>query len=204
MQYFWVFSTLIDTKTDEVFIVKFNHKSAGQKIIHAWKWIINHKYVVGFSGVVVLFGVLLSFTLGSSSSNPFLPYYTPYQVSEIPENIAPWEFMAYDRYSDEKYDLAVTLLENLVLHNPKAAEEHQFMLGTAYLELGRPGDAVNVFTKLSRSRSGLIRRHGLWYLAIAQVKAGDQKGAHITLNRLLQSPGEYHANAMELRDLLDV
>lgn len=167
-------------------------------------WLLTHPWVIALGGVGMLLVLLLSFSLGSGTNNPFLPYYEAYQPTAVDAaSLTPWEADLRTYYQQKEYELAIPLLEE-VCEGPRSTFDYQFMLGSAYLEVGDVRAAVKQFDRTSQLPSIRMRRLGLWYYAIALVKSGDHEAAYQTLERLLNDPGEYAKDARELQSLLDV
>jgi len=167
------------------------------------EWLFSHKWVVALGGVVVLLLLMLSFTLGSSDKNPFLPYYEVYQPTHLESPLTPWEEGILARYQEGEYRKAMWMLESYC-EKPHTSVEFKFMLGSAYLEEGRIQLAIDYFTPLVQYKSKRIRQNALWYLAIAHIKRGNHAQADGLLATLLKEDSPYSESALELRLLLDV
>lgn len=157
--------------------------------------------MMALMGVFLMLVLMLSFTIGSSSSNPYLHNYQPYEVSADVVVNTPWEKEILFLYNQGEYSYVMPMLEQIVV-NPSVKPMYRFMLGVTYLELSDLRRATYQFEKLSKSRNRLIRQEGLWYLSIAQFKNGNTAEAIQSLELLTAQEGAYHERATQFYDHL--
>ena len=164
---------------------------AGGKLITMFK---RRGFVYAAAGIALMAAItFLLFSLpggGDSGSEAlFAKYYEPYptqgeyrsDIDSSPEN----EAMRY--YASGNYSAAAEILETLVKEHPEN-DLPRFYLAISLIEMEKYEPAEKHFRLLS-NEEGMFSGQSAWYLALLQMKTGDEVAAGTTLERISTGKG---------------
>ena len=103
-------------------------------------------------------------------------------------------------YDEQQYAEALTLFEE---GNALSEPSYTFYYGASYLALDQPVQAIPLLERVVQQKTGLFYEPGLWYLALAHLKANDPEAARPYLQTMAEQEGDYAREARELLEEID-
>ena len=153
----------------------------------------------------LLTAVLLGYLFIPTASSPqelYVAYHQPFPnlinpAQRSTDNVAEETVLgravrAYDR---AQYAEALTLFAQ---GDAQSDPGYTFYYGVSYLELDQPAQAIPLLERVVQEKTGLFYEPGLWYLALAHLKANDPAAAKPYLHTLAEQEGDYTKEAREL------
>ncbi len=152
----------------------------------------------------LLTAVLLGYLFIPTASSPqelYVAYHQPFpnlinpaqrSLEANEETVLGRAVRAYDR---AQYAEALTLFEQ---GDARSDPGYTFYYGASYLELDQPAQAIPLLERVVQEKTSLFYEPGLWYLALAHLKANDPAAAKPYLQTLAEQQGDYTEEAREL------
>ena len=170
-----------------------------------WRRSNNRLWTVAIAACIALVVVAI-FAIKVQKATPqalFAQYYQPYPNIKMPisRSASTVEQAPYESYESGKYDKALPAFKALIVKNP-ADTAAIFYAGIASLELGETHQALQYFDQLDSLGKSRYSRPGVWYEAMAFLKAGEKGKAKAKLTRLQAGGGSYASRASELLNKL--
>lgn len=170
----------------------------------------NQRFLITWVAIAasLLTVLLLGYLFVPSSSSPeelYVAYYQPFpnlinpaQRSTEVEEATVLE-QAVRAYDAQQYDQALALFEQGdALSDPG----YTFYYAASFLGRGQPERAIPLLEQVVQEKTGLFYEPGVWYLALAHLKADHPAAARPYLQTLTKQPGDYTAEARELLEKL--
>jgi tetratricopeptide (TPR) repeat protein len=154
------------------------------------------------ASVVAIIVIALIF-IARNKSNPeslFASYYEVYPAGSSTRGSNDFNEEALKLYQEEQYQTASGLLEKMIQGNSEKLDKAyvQLLLGNCYLNLGKPNEAADCFSKASLSNDPLIAQSGQWYFALALVRNNKINDASVNLHQIIDSNSVYSKQAENL------
>lgn len=162
----------------------------------------NRKYLLIAASISILLLAIWGIStqlIKPSAQQLYSSYYEPYDdlITGRSDRLADEklsEFMSL--YNQRQYQDAIALIQDISIAEKPLI---QLYVGICFLNTNQFDEAINNFTQVS-TNDNLLKKQGLWYLALTHLKNNDSEKAAASLKKITTSKENslYTAKAIEL------